>query len=333
MSLERLRLVTFAPDHLDAAAELLAARHRRDREREPELPLRFEEAAATRPLIEREWTQAGPGVAAFRGERMVGFLVPRLDMHRFDRVAFTQHTAHAVGDGEGDEVYREMYAALAPQWLARGCFSHAIEVPAGATETLQTWSGLGFGRMGVIGWRDLRPIEGTAGGVDVRECGDEDVQVVVRMRLGLRRYNAAPPLLQPFVPPGEDELRLMEKNALEGLKDPRAVHLAAYVEREPRGLMTFAPLDLPEMQTLERGIHLHFAFVESDERAQGIGSAMLEQGLAWARERGYERCSVGWWSPNLIGARFWLSRGFKPLGFRLERRIDPRISWATGEPP
>jgi hypothetical protein len=49
------------------------------------------------------------------------------------------------------------------------------------------------------------------------------------------------------------------------------------------------------------------------------------------REQGYELCTVGYYAPNLLGARFWQSKGFKPLGYTLERRIDPRIAWARGE--
>jgi hypothetical protein len=31
---------------------------------------------------------------------------------------------------------------------------------------------------------------------------------------------------------------------------------------------------------------------------------------------------------NLLGARFWLSHGFRPIEYRLMRQVDPRIAWA-----
>jgi hypothetical protein len=72
----RLELRPFSEEHLDAAAELLAERHRRQRLAEPLLPARFEEAAAAREEVEAAWAKEGSaGAVALRGRKIVGYLV------------------------------------------------------------------------------------------------------------------------------------------------------------------------------------------------------------------------------------------------------------------
>ena len=71
-----LEIVPFADGHLDAAAALLAARHRRDRRHVAALPERFEEPAAVRSVLESVLASEGAvGVVALRGPRLVGYLL------------------------------------------------------------------------------------------------------------------------------------------------------------------------------------------------------------------------------------------------------------------
>jgi hypothetical protein len=69
-------IVAFAEEHLDAAAELLAARHEAQRRVEPGLDPAYEAPAATRSEIERvRGRDDASGVVAVAGDRIVGFLV------------------------------------------------------------------------------------------------------------------------------------------------------------------------------------------------------------------------------------------------------------------
>ena len=52
-------IIPFADDHLDAAGELLADRHRRHREAEPLLPERYEDPGRAREAIEALLATAG----------------------------------------------------------------------------------------------------------------------------------------------------------------------------------------------------------------------------------------------------------------------------------
>jgi len=72
----RIETMPFADEHLDAAAGLLAARHRFHREWSPLLDTSYEQPAAAREAIEREWRLAGAsGAAAFQRGTPVGYLI------------------------------------------------------------------------------------------------------------------------------------------------------------------------------------------------------------------------------------------------------------------
>jgi ribosomal protein S18 acetylase RimI-like enzyme len=60
---------------------------------------------------------------------------------------------------------------------------------------------------------------------------------------------------------------------------------------------------------------------------KGIGTLLTRTGLAQARASGYRFCETDWRSTNLVSSRFWLKQGFRPVAYRLVRRIDPRIAW------
>src|SRR5688500_16571376 len=69
-------IVPLTPEHLEPAAALLAARHRADRAREPDLPARFEEPAPAREALQAALDHDGTGgVAALREGRLVGYLL------------------------------------------------------------------------------------------------------------------------------------------------------------------------------------------------------------------------------------------------------------------
>jgi len=65
------------------------------------------------------------------------------------------------------------------------------------------------------------------------------------------------------------------------------------------------------------------AYTQSEVRGTGIATALLNQGLARAKERGYTRCAVDFEPMNPQARRFWL-RHFTPVSYALERHIDTR---------
>jgi GNAT superfamily N-acetyltransferase len=238
----------------------------------------------------------------------------------------------ALAAGEELELQREMYAVAAPAWLRQGYFVHTVNVLASDAQSLEGWYSLGFARDGYLCVRDLSPVTGAESEVVVRRAGPDDLDSVRSLNLGLGRYNATSPLFRPFILPAPEEMDRWRDRLKEDLLNERASHWLAYVDGNPIGLMVFVPPpDADALDSPDGAVYLSIAYIEEVGRLGGMGTAMLNRGLAWARESGYELCTVGFFTTNIIGARFWRSKGFQPVSITLQRTVDERIAWADGK--
>jgi hypothetical protein len=117
-----VKIVPFRDTSLEEAAALLALRHQGDHTLEPALPERFTQAAVARTAVEAIWSKPdASGVVALDAGRMIGYLigVPRIDPV-WGRSVWVSLPGHAVDRAYGSEVYRDLYAALSPSWVAFG---------------------------------------------------------------------------------------------------------------------------------------------------------------------------------------------------------------------
>ena len=332
----RLAIVPFTDAHLDEAAALLAARHRADREREPELPASDEDVEVMRSAVRSAMEGAETsGVVALRGGRMAGYLLgsivlpaPTSGMALFarPRTARIAYAGHAVAPEDGGETYRELYAALAARWLTAGCFAHAIELPASDQAARAAWFSLGFGQEMVRGLRDTGPLPEARARAEIRQAGSEDINTVIELVRANLRYHAGPPVFAPYLPETEPEQRRHQQELLADRAQP---HWLAYRDRTAVAILTFVP-PRPGIATPARTVHLQHGYTVSEERGSGVASALLDHAMGWARDAGYERCTVNWMAANLLGARFWQRSGFRPISYMLSRQVDERIAWAHG---
>jgi GNAT superfamily N-acetyltransferase len=327
-----LAIVDLTEGHLDAAAELLAARQRAHRRAEPRLPGRFDSAEACRPLVAEALAMTdASGIVALRDGSVAGYLIgrPWLGMPFLrERAGWVDYAGHAVAADGAAETCRALYAAFAPRWLAAGCLAHYVTVPADDAAMLAAWRSLGFGLDHARGLRDAGPVPGVRSpdGIEVQRAGEEDIAVVVDLRRRLSLYHTGPPIFAPYL---WNEADLRGLTAAQ-LSDPATLTLLATRGTETLGAMMFAePPPRAALVSPERCIHLNEAYITPEARAGGVGSFLLDAALAWLRNDGYEYCTVGWETANLQGARFWTeTHGFRPLYYRLVRALDPRMAWA-----
>jgi hypothetical protein len=95
-------------------------------------------------------------VAALSDGRTVGYLIGDVTIDAFrGRIAWVRGAGHALDPEVDAELYRDLYAAAGPQWLAYGCFKHHALVPAADDAILAAWYGLGFGQEQVYALRPL----------------------------------------------------------------------------------------------------------------------------------------------------------------------------------
>lgn len=331
----QLHIVPFNAGHLPDAGALLAARHQRERRTLPHLPFQVEDPAVAHAAVTALWQRPRTsGVAAFAGDRMLGFLFGEtiVDTQR-GRLAWISLAGHALAPQVDPELYRDLYAAAGPAWLAQGCFDHFVLLTAAESMVSEAWFALGFGKEQAHG---LCPLPRPAGfesvtdaGIIIRAVTVADKPVLRELAPLLSRHFAAPPCWGPSLPERIDELR----DGYAGLvDDAETIVWLAEVDGEVVGFQVYDPFPMTDDNPLipEHCAVLTVAGTRAAYRGRGINRALTQFGLRDLVVRGYQVCETDWRVTNLEADRMWPRQGFRPTVFRLGRKIDPRIAWATG---
>ena len=333
----RISIDTFNPErHLEAAAALLADRHRRDREREPALPPEYEVPAACRAAIELSFSTPGwEGVIAEEGGAMAGFMIatPQLFPPTHFLASFfpprsigISYQSHATRDGAEYDAYRAMYASIADTFVGRGFFDHMVSLAARDAAACEAFTSLTFGRHSVAAMRGVEPPERVPAGVEVHQAGTEDAEVVYALAEELNEHHAHSPIYWPYIREAD---AASHELSLGLLADANNAHWVAYEHGRPVGMNTFMPPSFLSLMTVPaKTVYLYQGIVTKDARAGGVGTALLARATDWAREQGYEHIGLHFAAPNLQGAAFWQSSGFRPVEFGMRRHIDERVAWA-----
>jgi GNAT superfamily N-acetyltransferase len=338
-----LDIVPFATRHLEAAAALLAARHRRDRRRFPALPARFASASQTQILLEMIATQAErAGVVAVAAGRVVGFMLgepfsrnehdPFASMVR-PRAGLIPYAGHAA-TGRASDVYPALYTAIVKRWLEIGLDAHYVCVPAAAQSSLAVWYALGFGHAVTYAVRNTGQFSPPppANLVEIRRAQTGDEQILAEQAVAVLRDLSRPPTCLPTLSPGAaPALRQVIADLL--VESDYAQSLAVRGQ-EALGMNLLAPAanHVPALMAPERAVYLLGAYTVPAARRQGVGTALLAQSLRWAREAGYDWCILDYLPTNLSGARFWERNGFVPIAYGLCRQLDERVLRSSAPP-
>lgn len=327
-----IAVAPFTDDHLTRAAALLAQRQRAQRIAEPLLPARFEDVVNARIAVEALWRRPGAsGVVAAQGEQLLGYLLgtPASDT-RWGRSTWVPFAGHALAPGQSAELYRDLYAALSAQWAAAGALDHYALVPASDTAALAAWFALGFGQeqahalrpLGLVGVVPAPP------GVAIRRAVPGDLDAIMRVADLIGRHQAGAPTFAPFL----QETAALREAWRGPLADPAVSVWLVLRDGDLLAFQVFAPHDPAGDNPLvpEGGVELKVAATRPDARGSGIGRALTSHGLRAARDAGHTTCAADWRVTNLLASRFWPRQGFRPVAYRLARRLDPRIAPASG---
>ena len=314
----------FADEHLDDAAELLAARHRAHRQAQPFLDSRYAQPAATRAEIDAlRATADASGAVAHDGTRLSAFVVgtPR-PSPVWGANVWIEVAGHAADD---PETLRDTYAAAAQSWVDAGRTAHYVVVPAHDQTMVDAWFRLGFGLQHVHAVRrtpDPAELAPLPAGVTLRPAQRADVRVLAELDLLLPAHQALAPCfsagtvssLEEAVAEWEDDLdddRFATWAAeLDGAVVGSVIACSVTVSSGHRGLA--APNDAG---------YLGQVVVRPDARGRGIGRALGEQALRWSAEQGYPSTVTDWRATNLLSSRAWPALGFEPTFLRLHRVV------------
>jgi GNAT superfamily N-acetyltransferase len=316
-----LEIAPLREEHLERASALVSSRYKGLRHQVPSLPPCYAEVSTLLPLL-NHIAEAGPGVAAIRGGRLVGFLTGwLLPSFRGKRSAFSPEWANAADLEDSRRIYEEMYAHLSASWVADGYSTHLISVLVNDHNGLVGWHWLGFGMIAADAVRDLQPAQGHDADVDIRRANLQDLEHVMMLSKALEHHLAAPPTF--LANPQERDQGYHE----EWLRDPGKAVWLAHRGTEAVAYMKLGPASDDACTVIydEKTSSILGAYTKEEARGRGIATALLKVSLEWARAAGYERCAVDFEPMNPWAARFWL-RHFEPVCYTLVRTVDERAA-------
>jgi ribosomal protein S18 acetylase RimI-like enzyme len=316
-----LEVEPFAEEHLAAAAALLAERHRRHRAAEPLLPAAYEDADAAGSEIEAVLhTEGATGVAGLRDGRLAGYLIGAPpDEAVWGPGAWVEHAGHAAAAAED---IRDLYAAVAQEWVDAGRMRHFALVPASDAALVDAWFRLSFGQQQAHGVQEVDP--GAIWPAGVRRAEPRDIDVLVALTPLLDEAQAAAPGFTTRVKPDDpEELRVEIEEEI--ARDDMAT-LVYEAGGRIVGSFVLCPVEMSSgVVSLGRPpgqCHLGWAATVPAVRGTGAGLALTQAAHAWAGERGYTAMTVDWRVTNLFASRFWPRRGFRQTFLRLHRLIS-----------
>lgn len=305
---------------------MVARRYQNAHAHIPFLPASYCDAGAIVPRL-RPHLGHVPGVVVLDAGRPVGFLMSFLVSNRAERMAVVPDFGHGVELGREYELYRLMYAGIADQWLANGCFLHAITLYPCEQAASAAWFSVGYGLAVMDALRVVNsPVSAHArtipAGIQIRRAQCPDVDLIATLELALSRHLAAPPAYLPLI---LDERR---ETLEEWISSQEHALWVALCDGAAVAYLRFEPSEQFVLPTsAETTVAITGAFTRENLRGSGIGMALLQAGLQWAGSEGYSHCSVDFESANLPGSAFWL-RHFVPVTHSLMRRVDARLAWA-----
>ncbi len=322
-----IHIQAFKTNHIEEAAALAALQYQQERQVNQLLPAQFEQADAITPYLEGLAGKV-PGIVAMRKNRLIGFLLGlRVNLFRGQRGVFVPDWAHAATGERISDTYRVMYAELAPQWLANGCFTHAIQCYSHETEVREAMFSTGFGMVVIDALHDLTPVQASqAPAIEIRQVGSEAIDAIRPLEAALNRHLSTAPIWLPL-------LDLDGKNWEDWFADHQHALWLAYHNGEAVAYLCIESSShngLPVADDITASIT--GAYTVPALRGHGIGVGLLNRALEWARANGYQKCAVDFESANLPGSHFWLTH-FQPVCYSVARRVDAHLAWAHSERP
>jgi GNAT superfamily N-acetyltransferase len=303
-----MEIVPFADEHVDAAAELLAARHESHRVAFPELPAQPDYRAEIEALL------AEGATGSFTdGAYVLGRSGPE---DRWGPNIWIEAAGHAAKD---PELLRDVWADSAAGWVGQGLKAHYVLVPATDKSLLDGWFRLGFGAQQGHGVIEVPEREWPA---NVREATTADIDAMVEIGPLLSRHQSESPVFSSVPQQTAEDVRadVLDDFSLEGV-----ANLVYEADGRIVGNFFVCPL---EMSSAHSGLarppgaaFLGFAITYPEARGTGAGTALTDGCFAWARERGYRTMVTDWRETNLLASRFWPRRGFRTSFLRLHRAI------------
>ncbi len=327
-----IELLPFSSEMIPQAAALLAARQSRLRAIDPALPARLGSPAAAQQCLTALWSSTrAVGVAALDGSRLLAYMLgaPK-SAPIWGRNAWVHSTGMALADEIDPGVVADLYAELGETWVHEGIFFHFTLTPVAEPEIMQAWFALAFGIEQVHALADLRaagPPPPLPAGMTIRQAMADDAGTLADFSEIIWRELLKAPVWAITLPESVAETR---QGYAELATDPTVTVWMAEIDGKVVAIQGYwEPDDLDDVLVPEKSVTLSVFSTLPEFLNQGIQSVLTRHGLAQARAAGHEYCETDWRSANRGVARTLPRLGFRPIAYRLVRRVDARIAWAA----
>lgn len=331
----KMQIVPFEAGMVDEAAALLVGQQARYLELFPELPARYTAAeGALEALKSLGQKKRLDGFAAVQGHRLAAYLLGErlLESPIWGRAGWVHPPGCAYDPAVGVETVRDLYAALGDLWVSQGIFTHIVMAFPTDPDLMQAWFSLSFGIEQMHGLLNLEALQPAypqlPADVVIRRVEAGDGPILADLSDQIWKFQTQAPVWGMMLPEFVSETADGWADLAE---DPEAAVWLAFLEGQPVGMQGYWAADENNINLYipPSCVYLSVAATKPEVRGKGIGTLLTQTGLAWAYQAGFQFCETDWRSTNLLSSRFWPRRGFRPVIYRLARRIDQRIAWAA----
>lgn len=314
-----MKIIDFTPEHMEEAMVIAKANYEEERRYVPILP----EVDVLPELT--HFAENNLGVAAFDGDKMIGFLGayrPVEDTFGTTGVrgTFSPIHAHGVIGEQRDRIYSRLYEAAAKKWVRDGIASHGIAIYAHDKAAIQSFFYNGFGVRCIDAIRSLEEIPVIVSGIQERsleyvEVPRDDWGMLTKLHDELVAHLGSSPMFMKYSFQNDE---MFYRNASE---DTRYFGVKvngdyiAYVKIDKEG-ETFASCD-----NSMRNICGAYCFPEY--RGQGIYRNLIAYLVSTLKKEGYQRLGVDCESFNPNARGFWL-KYFTAYTNSVVRRVDEK---------
>jgi GNAT superfamily N-acetyltransferase len=290
----------FSVKDIPDAVDLFLQSYKREKDRNRMLP----ETIVTDPqliITSLNSHVQNPGVAAFSNNRLIGYMLTGNSFHfKNQNAAMVPEYGHSVIHENRQELYKLMYMRLSSRWIQQNIHLHIVGHFTHDKVLTDTLFQLGFGAIISEKLRDLSPVVSDPNIVIQVEMNP---QKITELEQELRCYARTAPI---FIDKNTDP-EVIKSDLTNQMKNGD-MFLVCYVNDIPVGYFCIGTSTkngegflLQDTNTAQ----VKSAFITSSFRRKGIGTALLNEAVTWARNNGFDRLFVEHETANYSGSKFW----------------------------
>jgi GNAT superfamily N-acetyltransferase len=151
----------------------------------------------------------------------------------------------------------------------------------------------------------------------IRPATPEDIPAIQSLYRLLDQHHVAlyPEVFQPLETDARPDSLIQE-----WLDNPEATYLVVEIAEEVVGFLNVRKMSSPALPIFQprAWAHVENAVVAPGHQGQGLGKALFEAAILWAKAQGLNCMQTQVWSANEAARAFYAERGFAPLTEKLQ---------------